>query len=77
MVQGPPFYDENEWGPDQPHVEKTFPEWMSDWTQWGSWGNSAAWHPASPGGELHGHRVMDADGKIYVNVQGEWMLDDS
>lgn len=75
-VNGPPFYDENEWEPDEPAVEKTMMQWMSEWTSWGAWGNSANWQPSPPGGELHGHRIL-VDGKRYTNVRGEWVPDDS
>lgn len=78
MVKGPPFYDENEWEPDDVEVEKRFTEWLGEWTgPLYSVSSSADWHPESPTGNMHGHRMIDKDGKMYTNFRGEWVLDGS
>lgn len=72
MVNGPPFYDETEWEPDEPVVKKTVMQWLHYWS---SDGNhvSTDFTPAPPGGELHGHVIM-VDGVTYRNARGTWEM---
>jgi hypothetical protein len=73
-VFGPPFYDPDEWEPDEAAVEQLPLEWVREWehrlTQ-----SSSFFMPAPPGGELHGHRIIVEDGTSYMNQGGEWVPD--